>query len=298
MSIIERALEKQRQSAGETSRQGQRVPGRVLEPAIALPAPSRERRVPAETIRVDLEALRVAGMLSPAEASEQITEQFRRIKWPLLEAVFGRSAGSQAVGNAVMITSAVSGEGKSFVCLNLALSIARERDLEVLLIDADVAKRHLTRLLGADARRGLTDAAADASLDPEQLVLGTTIPGLTFLPSGQRSAIASELFASRRMASLVDGLRKADPRRIVLFDCSPLLATHETQVLASLVDQVVLVVRAEFTEQHLVLEAVDQLDRSKQIRCVLNQVRGSRLSDYYYYGYGQPPNQPNQPPNE
>lgn len=294
MTIIERALEKQRQGAAE-SRQGQRVQGRVLEPAVALPTPGRERRVPTEVIHVNLEALRAAGILPPADVSEQITEQFRRIKWPLLEAVFGRSAGSAAAGNALMVASAIADEGKSFVCFNLALSIARERDLEVLLVDADVAKRHLTRLLGADARRGLTDAAADTTLDPEQLVLGTTIPGLTFLPSGQRSAIASELFASRRMASLVDGLRKADPRRIVLFDCSPLLATHETQVLSSLVDQVVLVVRAEFTEQHLVLEAINLLDRSKQIRCVLNQVRGNQLSEYYYYGYGQPPNQP---PNE
>lgn len=292
MSIIERALDKQRQDAGEAGRPAQRTPpGRLHEPAVPLPAPLRERRTPSEAIEVDLEALRAAGMLPLAEVSERITEQFRRIKWPLLEAVIGRSAESAPAGNALMVASAVAGEGKSFVCFNLALSIARERDLDVLLVDADVAKRHLTRLLGADARRGLTDAAADANVDPEQLVLGTNVSGLAFLPAGKRSGIVSELFASRRMADVVEGLCRADPRRIVLFDCSPLLATHEAQVLASLANQIVLVVRAESTEQHLVLEAINLLDRTKQIRCVLNQARASHLSEYYYYGYGYPANE-------
>ena len=290
MSIIERALDKQRQEAEETARQGQRTPGRVHEPAAPVTVPPHERRRPLEAIEVDLEALCAAGMLSPAALSEQVTEQFRRIKWALLEGVLGRSAASAGEGNAVMITSAVAGEGKSFVSCNLGMSIARERDLDVLLVDADVAKRHLTGLLGTEARRGLTDAALDAAVDPEQLILGTNIPGLAFLPSGQRSANASELFASRRMADLVEGLRRADPYRIVLFDCSPLLATHETQVLASLANQIVLVVRAESTQQHLVLEAINLLDRSKQIRCLLNQTRVSHLSQYYY-GYGYPANE-------
>jgi exopolysaccharide/PEP-CTERM locus tyrosine autokinase len=264
---------------------------------VPIALPPHERRTPAETIHADLEALRTAGVLPPAAFSDRITEQFRRIKWPLLETALGRGAVNAAAANTVMITSAIAGEGKTFVCFNLALSIALERDLDVLLVDADVAKRHLTQVLGAEGRSGLTDAAADARLEAEQLVLGTGIPGLAFLPSGQRTPIASELFASRRMAELVEGLRKADPQRIVLFDCSPLLATNETQVLASLVDQIVFVVSAESTPQPLVLEAVSLLNRGKQVRCLLNQTRLSRLNEYYYYGYGGYPanEQPRQP---
>ncbi len=290
MSIIERALEKQRGESEDPARQGQRMPGRARDPVVPVALPAPERRTPSETVHVDLEAMRTAGIVPPAAFADRLTEQFRRIKWPLLEAALGRGQAGAPAANAVMITSSVAGEGKTFCSFNLALSIAREKDLDVLLIDADVAKRHLTRLLGTDARPGLTDAAADAQVDPEQLVLGTGIPGLTFLPSGQRTPIASELFASRRMADVVAGLRRSDPQRVVLFDCSPLLATNETQVLASLVDQIVLVVCAESTPQPVVLEAVSLLDRSKQIRCLLNQTRVSHLNEYYYYGYGYPAN--------
>lgn len=289
MSIIERALDKQR-GESDDARSGQRPAVRPREPTIPVAVPAHERRTPAESLHIDLEALRTAGVLPPTAFGDRLTEQFRRIKWPLLEAALGRGTGSPS-GNTVMITSSVANEGKTFCCFNLALSIAREKDLDVLLVDADVAKRHLTRLLGADARPGLTDAAADGHVDPEQLVLGTGVPGLTFLPSGQRTPIASELFASRRMAELVAALRRTDPQRIVLFDCSPLLATNETQVLASLVDQIVLVVCAESTPQPVVLEAVSLLDRSKQIRCLLNQTRVSHLNEYYYYGYGYPANE-------
>lgn len=292
MSIIERALDKQRHDAEEAGRTGQRPQPRVREaPTVPVAVPLRERRTPSESVQVDSEALRAAGVLPPAAFAERITEQFRRIKWPLLEAALGRGSAGAPPANTVMVTSAVAGEGKTFISFNLSLSIARERDLDVLLVDADVAKRHVTKVLGADARAGLTDAAADPQLDIEQLILATGIPGLTFLPSGQRSPIASELFASRRMAELVERLGKADPQRIVLFDCSPLLATSETQVLASLVDQIVIVVSAESTQQPVVLEAVSLLDRGKQIRCLLNQTRISHLNEYYYYGYGYPSNE-------
>jgi exopolysaccharide/PEP-CTERM locus tyrosine autokinase len=292
MSIIERALDKQRTQTDEAGRQEQRTPARLREPTVPAASPAAARRTPAQTIQIDLEALRKAGVLPPEAFAERLTEQFRRVKWPLLESALGRTPGSASAGNAVMITSAVAGEGKTFVCFNLALSISREQDLEVLLVDADVAKRHLTQLLEADKHPGLTEAVADARLDVEELVLGTGIQGLTFLPSGARTSVASELFTSRRMAELVEGLRRADPQRIVLFDCSPLLATNETQVLASLVDQVVLVVSAESTPQPVVLEALSQLDRNKQIRCLLNQARVSHLNEYYYgYGYGYPANE-------
>jgi protein-tyrosine kinase len=285
MSIIERALEKRRTAGDEAGRPDLRTAPRPRDASEPATARQLTGRVPSESLHLDMEALRAAGLLPPPEFSDRLTEQVRRIKWPLLEAVVGRGDAGASAGNAVMVTSSIAGEGKTFVCFNLALSIAREKDLDVLLVDADVAKRHLTQLLGADGRVGLTEAGADASLDPEQLVVGTGIAGFSFLPSGQRSLLASELFASRRMADVIDALRRTDPQRIVLFDCSPLLATSETAVLASRMDQIVLVVHAEHTPQPVVLEAVSLLDRSKQIRCVLNQTRMSPVNEYYYYGY-------------
>jgi len=116
-------------------------------------------------------------------------------------------------------------------------------------------------------------------------VLATGISGLSFLPAGRRTSVAPELFGSTRMAQVVSQLGKTNRQRIVLFDSSPLLATDESSLLARLAGQVVLVVRAEATQQSVVLEAISMLDKAK-LRCVLNQAQVSGLLEHYYgYGY-------------
>jgi len=295
MSIVERALRRLQSSGqGRPPTNGvlrEQKPLRV--PAAPVPVAAEAAVVvapvappPRQSLPAAIESLRGAGVLPLPEHAEVLADQFRRIKWPVLETVSAKRAADGNVANIVMVTSSVSGEGKTFTSLNLALSIAWEKDFSVLLVDADVAKRHATRAFGADDRAGLTEILGDATRDPEELVLGTGIRGLTFLPAGKRQELAPELFASQRMLDVIRVLGGADPRRIVLFDTSPLLATNESQVLAKVVDQVVLVVRAELTTQPMVLEAVSLLDRSKEIRCILNQSHASELGEYYY-GYGK-----------
>ena len=291
MSIIEKVLDKQRrerlaETQAEQAQPGARRRETVTPVAPVADTPPRERRPRRESISVSTESLRDEGILPAAAVADRLTEQFRRIKWPLLEAVVARDAAQTPPANVIMVTSSVADEGKTFTSFNLAVSIAREKDFEVLLIDADVAKRHLTRVLASQDRPGLTEAVGDPAIDPEDLVVDTGIPGLSFLPAGRRNEHAPELFASQRMGEIVSAFGKSDRQRIVLFDSSPLLATNESQVLARLVDQIVLVVRAESTPQPVVLEAVGLLDKSRQIRCVLNQARTSHMTEYYYgYGY-------------
>jgi Mrp family chromosome partitioning ATPase len=294
MSIIEKALGKYRSSGAsptDVSRASPRV-RRSHELKISVADPSRPRREPATSISLDLDRLRAEGVLPPPESANRLQEQIRRIKWPLLERAIGRSAETQegSAANLIQLTSSVAGEGKTYVSFNVALGIAREKDLSVLLVDADVAKRHLTTVLSAEERPGLTDAIADESLDPEDMVLGTGIPGLVFLPAGKRTSVAPELFASQRMAQVVSRLGQSDRQRIVLFDSAPLLTTNESPLLSRLVEQVVVIVRAEETPQPVVLEALALLDKSKSIRCVLNQTRVNSLSEHYY-GYGYYPHE-------
>jgi exopolysaccharide/PEP-CTERM locus tyrosine autokinase len=293
MSIIERALEKLQQGTSKTSADSTRASRQARLPLRRDPAPDtgrhggRAHEAPAETIQITADHLRAGGALPAEQHQSALTDQFRRIKWPILEAVMARDSGADTrPRNRIVVTSSVAGEGKTFTSFNLAHSIAREKDFSVLLVDADVAKRHATELFKLTDRQGLTDAIADPALDPQSLVLGTSIPGLCVLPAGRRSSSAPELFASLRMVEVVEQLGDYDPQRIVLFDSSPLLATNESQVLAKIIDQIVLVVRAEFTPQPMVLEAISLLDKTKQIRCVLNQARASRMTEYYYgYGY-------------
>ncbi len=122
----------------------------------------------------------------------------------------------------------------------------------------------------------------------------TDIPGFSVVPAGAHDADASELLASRRMKELCLELSSADVGRMIVFDSSPLLLTTEAVALASQVGQVLMVVRADSTQQQSVLAALEKLDPEKAINCVLNQTSGADLSESYgYYGkYGDVPPSP------
>jgi exopolysaccharide/PEP-CTERM locus tyrosine autokinase len=295
MSIIEKMLAK---GQTEQSRAGNAVPeGRALQRgpgsrgAGSSAHPASQHHTPRESFALDFEKLRAEGMMPSEELADATQHQFRRIKWPLLEYAASNSASDPRTtpANLILVTSSIPNEGKTFTSLNLAFSIARERDYSVLLIDADSAKRHITKLLGLAERRGLSDLIDDdGNLDPEDAVLGTGVPGLTVLPAGGRSDSAPELFASERMSRVAAQLGANDSRRILLFDAAPLLVTSEPQVLSRIVDQIVLVVRAEFTTQPTVLDAMKLLDPTKQVRCVLNLAPLSNWAEYYYGDSARP----------
>jgi len=255
----------------------------------------REHGYGGHRIVVDHDQLRANGLLAPGGADERrLAEQYRAIKRPLVGNADPSLRSVLPLGNLVMVASALSGEGKTFTSVNLCLSIARERDWSVVLVDADSCKPHLTRLFSAEGEPGFIDLLRDPGLSFEDLVMPTDIPGLSLLPSGAHDADASELLASRRMKELCLKISSADLGRMIVLDSSPLLLTTEAIVLASQVGQVLMVVRADSTQKQTVLAALDRLDPEKAINCVLNQTSGIDLSESYgYYGnYGDEPPSP------
>lgn len=276
MSIVERALK--RLQADAAAARPRRVFGRVVETATTQ----------AETVRVisiDQEALRVAGLLAPKHQERQIASQYRQIKRPLLAAAMGKGQQPVPNGRLVMVASALPGEGKTFTAINLAFSMAMEKDLQVVLVDGDVAKPQISKMFGVDAERGLLDAVADPGTDPERLILRTDVPNLCLLSAGTRNDRATELLASERMAEAMKSLLQRDDRRIFVLDSPPLLLSTEAPAIAELSGQVVVVVRAEFTEQHVLLDALNRLPEGCTPSLVLNQST-QKASGYYYYGYG------------
>ncbi|MGH8177841.1 MAG: CpsD/CapB family tyrosine-protein kinase, partial [Steroidobacter sp.] len=191
----------------------------------------------------------------------------------------------------IMIGSALPGDGKTFTGINLAFSMAREKDHSVLLVDGDVAKPHVSKLFGVDREPGLLDVLNNPGLDVRSVILPTDIPGLSLLPAGTPSETATELLASDRMAQVVDQLAQLDPGGIVLFDSLPILLTSESRVLTTLMGQIVLVVKAGTTPQQAVSDALEAIGADKKIWLVLNQAELSGPLGYYYgyrYGYAQP----------
>lgn len=307
MSIVEKAMEKlERASEGapaasDAPGEREESPSSVVTPLararvmdageIVAPrslAPSARRGLASvgPAIHIDVPHLRSVGLMPPEEAAVRMADEYRRIKRPLLAGAFGKGAARLPNGNLLMVGSSVPGEGKTFTSLNLALSIVQELDYTVLLVDADVAKPHISRVLDLADKPGLIDVLVDESLDLQDVLVSTDVEGLRVLPAGPVHRQSTELLASERMAALVSEMANRYPDRVLVFDTPPLLATTEAQVLASLMGQVLLVVRAGMTPQQAVLQSLETLGPRAGVNIVLNQVRGAWSDEYYgYYGY-------------
>ena len=240
----------------------------------------------ANRLVIDVNALRAGGYLPEVSKERQFADHFRRIKRPLIEkALSGDSPGGEP--RIIMVASAVPGDGKTFTSINLAFSMALERDISVLLIDSDVAKHHITDIFGLRDRKGLLDALTDESLEPEALVVPTSLRGFSILPAGTRVEGTAELVSSNRMRQIVASLSARNPRRILLLDSPPLLITDEGRALVKIAGQVVLVVRAGETPRHAVQAAIGMFDEKQAGGLILNQVEVGFTEAYYgYAAYG------------
>ncbi len=268
------------------------APALVAEKPIVAPAPvaMRPRIEHAMTGKVDRAALRDAGFIVPGAPPSGLSEEFRLVKRQLLLQAFGgRNTEPLDKGRMILICSAQPNEGKTFCSVNLAMSMATETEIEVLLVDADVAKPEILSTLGLPGGPGLMDALVDPSIDVESLVIGTDIPGLSVLPAGRQINNDTELLASDRTQQLMEILAARNPRRIVLFDSAPALAASPASVLALHVGQVLLVVRADQTSESELRDSLAMLEGNARIQMVLNGVTysGSNRKFGYYYGFGE-----------
>jgi len=243
-----------------------------------------------EALKIDLECLEREGYITPNTLGSIKAEEFRIIKRPILQNAFGKSAVTIPNGNMIMVTSSLPDEGKTYISLSLAMSIALEMDKTVLLVDCDVINPSLSRLLDINEKSGLTDYLYDSKITLEDIIVNTDIPRLRLLPSGSQHLESNELLTSARMSNLVNELSERYTDRVILFDTPPLLLANQAVVISQLMGQIIVVVEAEKTPQNLVLEAVEKLDEKKVIGVVLNKARKPSGSNYYGAYYGSPDN--------
>jgi Mrp family chromosome partitioning ATPase len=289
MSLIEKALRKTREMGGKPlAHQAPIAPASTPERAGSAGPASLARGTPGRRLKLDTDWLQTRGMIPPEDAQRRHISQIRVIKNRLLRAAQASSSASDRV---IMVTSALSGDGKTFSSISIALSLATERDYHVLLVDGDVPKPNVGQLFGIDSEPGLLDAARDPGLDVEHMIIGTDLPGLDLLSAGHGGVDAAEVMSSTGMREVLERLT-AVPNRIVLLDSPPLLQTSEAVVLAHFAGQVLLVVREAVTPQRAVEESLAMLGERGGVSLVLNGATESRLEHYYYgydqgYGYGQ-----------
>ena len=297
-SLIEEATKRLQQleqagvktNAAEPEAPAVELNGRATQPrARPAPAAPAEDRVPAANVRViDLARLGAAGFITPNVPESKLLHEFRVIKRPLIQNALGKGAAPVANGNLVMVTSAMPGEGKSFVTVNLAMSIAMEVDCRVLLVDADVVKPSIPKVLGIRPAKGLMDMLTAPNPNLAEVLLKTNVPRLDILLAGTQHRSASEHLASAAMTELLQGMSARYPDRIILFDSPPLLATTESRVLATHMGQVVVVVEAEKTTHNVLESALATIENCPVVMTMLNKTPQSETGSYYgYYGYGR-----------
>jgi protein-tyrosine kinase len=247
-------------------------------------APERDGRANADVLNIDLFRLAENGFVTPDNPRSTIADEFRVIKRPLIA-----NAKQNALvrnGNLIMVTSSVPGEGKTFCATNLALSMAMELNRTVLLVDADVAKASLPKVLGLPPTLGLMDVL-QGRIGLADAIHRTNVEKLAFLSAGTRHPRATELLSSDAMGALVQELATRYSDRIVIFDSPPLLVTTEARVLATRMGQVIFVVHAETTLQNHVAQGLATLEDCPVKLAVLNAATTPAQGAYGYgYGYG------------
>jgi protein-tyrosine kinase len=288
MSTIEKALAKKQavkksnDETNATSDTSSNLESGTLQEENSNPSQTSQNHV----LQINKESLIERGYLIDTGERKNIKEEFREIKRKLLNNAFGSAAKTLNNSNLIMVSSAKPNEGKTFVSINLALSIALEQDKKVLLIDADVLMPSLHEELGIENTQGLIDFLLKDELSVNDVLYNCNIDNLKIIPAGNTHHLSNELLASEKMAKLAQELATRYPDRIVIFDCPPLLGISETQVLASLVGQGVIVVEESSTPIADVIEATKNLDEDLALGIVLNKAIRTHKDLYGYYGYG------------
>jgi receptor protein-tyrosine kinase len=279
MSIIEKALAKQKNDNKQLAEN-------------KAPQTNEVNTVKTEAVNskailaLDKESLEERGYLIDTGTRKSIKDEFRQIKRKLLSNAFGSASKQLENSNLIMVSSAKPNEGKTFVAINLALSIALEQDKTVLLVDADVLRPSVIRELGVEESPGIIEYLLGKAEQVSDIIYNTDIDKLKLIPAGKPHHLSNELLASEKMATLANELANRYSDRIVIFDCPPLIGVTETLVLANLMGQAIIVVEESKTSLADIKAATENLSEDLALGLVLNKAIRSHKDLYGYYGYG------------
>jgi exopolysaccharide/PEP-CTERM locus tyrosine autokinase len=268
MSKIAKALEKAKKKRAPDKDQAQRQ--------VPTIAPSSEKKPPVYTqtreISLDtchLEKHRVLTLVDDPRA----VDCYNLVRTQILMRT--RDQGL----NTIMVTSAIEGEGKTLTAVNLAVSIARDVQQTVLLVDTDLRNPRVHTLLGCRERQGLSDYLI-RDIPIRELLINPGTAKMVVLPAGNRISGSTDILGSPKMERLVQELKNRYKDRYVIFDSPPLLTVPDSLVFSSYVDGIVLVVEAGRTSKEQIRNAVELLDGKNILGLIMN--KGESAKEYYY----------------
>lgn len=221
---------------------------------------------------------KLKGPLLDIKSNNFVVEQFRILRTNLQ---FTLPNAAKGKARKVLLTSSISGEGKSFISLNLSASLASAGN-KVILVNLDIRKPKLHEYIDLPNDVGIVNYLI-GQRSIEQLVQPTPVNNLFFIASGPVPPNPAELISNPRMAQFLTDLENTYD--FIIIDCSPSGLVTDAQIVAPLVDGTIFVVRHEYTPKSALvnLAAIYTGKKMPALTVVYNGVKGSST---YGYGYG------------
>jgi receptor protein-tyrosine kinase len=271
-----------------------RASARASEIATAMPAAPQQPFTPSAPmlapVRLNMAILRRSGMINPEIKTSVISNEFRNVKRKVLLAARDKKS-RELVNNLVMVTSTLPEEGKTFTSMNLALSLAAERDVQILLVDCDLHRPSVGKFFETAKVPGLAELLTTPTLRVGEVMRSCeSVPNLNVIFAGKRVDDSPELIASTRMRDLLVEMSERNRDRIVLIDTPPALTTFEPAILAPHVHQTVMVVGAQQSGRHQIEKALDSISACHNISFLFNKApKWEQKDGGYYYNYEPKP---------
>jgi protein-tyrosine kinase len=277
MSRIEKALEKAAQlrnsAVVETRKEQPAEPVRMEQPQSEQISSYR----PADVVNINPKNLYLTTLNDPDSLA---SEEYRKLKSILVKMTKG-----DKFNNVLMVTSSIAAEGKSITSLNLAISLAREFDHTVLLIDADLRRPSIHKYLDIEPGYGLADCLADG-VDIGKTIINTGIGKLSVIPAGKVLQNPLEFFTSQKMQDMITEIKHRYPDRYIIIDTPPFLPFAETRSLSHMVDGIIFVIKEGLASQESIKEALEALKDCNLLGVVFNDAsicsQDGRYKDYNY----------------
>ncbi|WCG04773.1 CpsD/CapB family tyrosine-protein kinase [Vagococcus lutrae] len=217
------------------------------------------------------------SLITLADQRSPISEQYRTIRtniqFSMVDSQF----------KTLVVTSSGPGEGKSTTSANLAVVFANS-GIRVLLVDADLRKPTVAKTFALSNHQGFSTLLTDREAHVTQLAQPSGVENLSILTSGPKPPNPSEMLGSIRMGQVMEQLRESYD--LIIFDMPPVVAVTDAQIMSSLVDGTMLVVREGVSDKRAIIKAQQLLDmvNANLLGVVYNGATKATDQGYYYYG--------------
>ncbi len=277
MSRIEDALKKaaaQRKEAAPSLLQTEKIGEPLIRPEILRVV----KKGISALLAVDPLKIEHPMLATVTNDKTALVEEFNKLRSTLIALTSG-----DQFRNTIMVTSTVSEEGKSMMALNLAISMAKEQDHTVLLVDTDLRRPSVHKYLGLPLGKGLVHCLRD-NLPLEEVLIKTGLGKLVVLPAGDAINDPVDLLASQQMKQVVKELKERYPERYVIFDTPPAMPFADAGVLAGIVDAILFVVREGKAELEDVKKTLKEFKPDALLGVIYNDAHSfaKKPSCYYY----------------